>query len=81
MLVRFVKNVCDIDLQQEEGPGLDFEPVFEGLAEASGLDIDNPSGMPPLDISSYHVVVKKTADLLGLSFATKEARSNLLMQV
>ena len=41
----------------------------------------SPSGFPPPDVTSYHSVVKKVAELLGLPLSTKEVKSNLLTDV
>ena len=65
----------------EENPDL---PGYEGLEDASGLDttpdmdIGTPSGLPVPDVTSYHIVVKKAAELLELPLVTKGVKSNLL---
>ena len=69
----------------EENP--DLLPGYEGLGDASGLDttldmdIGTSSGLSVPDVTSYHVVVKKAAELLELPLVTKEVKSNLLTEI
>ena len=85
VLHRRARSLRDSLYFYEEEPHLRFG--FEGLADASGLDttpdvdMEAPSGLPVPDVTSYHVVVKKAAELLGLPLTTKELKSNLLTQV
>ena len=45
------------------------------------MDLESPSGIPPPEVTSYHVMVKRATELLNLPLPTKEVKSNLLTEV
>ena len=77
----------DFDSNQDQAEEMNIELGLEGLGEASSLDttqdldFESPSGWPQPDISSYHVVVKRAAELLGLPLTTKLALSEPVLAV
>lgn len=73
--------------EAEEGGILDPMNDFEGLQEASGLDtspeweLSSPKAIPSQEVSSYHFIIRKAADLLNLQLPTAEVKSNILTEV
>ena len=67
----------------------ELEPFTEGfdLGEVSGLnttpemDFESPTGIPSAEATSYHVMVRRAAELLDLQLPVKEIKSNFLTEV